>query len=171
MDLALLLLRLVVGLTFVAHGTQKLFGWFGGYGLAGTGGFLEQLGFHPGRRAAWMAGLGEAGGGLLLALGALTPLAAAILIGVMLVAIVSVHLEKGFFNPNGGYEYPLVLSVSALVFSLAGPGRYSVDAALGHEYAGVAWALGSLLVGLVAASLELAARHRPTVTPAESKTA
>src|SRR5215467_11873908 len=84
MDLGLLLLRLVAGLSFAAHGTQKLFGWFGGHGLAGTGGFLEQLGFHPGKRAALMAGLGEAGGGLLLALGALTPLAAAILIGVML---------------------------------------------------------------------------------------
>jgi putative oxidoreductase len=93
MALGLLILRLVVGVTLAAHGAQKLFGWFGGYGLAGTGGFMEQLGFHPGKRAALMAGLAEAAGGLLLALGAATPLAATLIVGVMLVAIATVHLE------------------------------------------------------------------------------
>src|SRR5580765_1363950 len=112
-DLGLLMLRSVVGLTLAAHGTQKLFGWFGGYGLAGTGGFMEQLGFRPGRRAALMAGLSETVGGLLLALGAATPLAAALIVGVMLVATFSVHWTKGFFNHNGGYEYPLVLATAA----------------------------------------------------------
>src|SRR5216117_2865677 len=90
MDTALLIGRLFFGLGIAAHGAQKLFGWFGGYGLAGTGGFLEQLGFHPGKRAAFMAGFAETAGGVLLALGAATPLAATLIVGVMLVAIVTV---------------------------------------------------------------------------------
>src|SRR5215813_8709872 len=98
MDAGLLIGRLVVGTLMAAHGAQKLFGWFGGYGLAGTGRFLEQLGFRPGPRAALMAGLSEAAGGLLLALGAATPLAATLVVGVMLVAVGSVHRPKGFFN-------------------------------------------------------------------------
>src|SRR6266850_2815178 len=146
MDLGLLVLRVVVGLTLAAHGAQKLLGWFGGYGLAGTGGFLEQLGFRPGKRAAFMAGLAETAGGLLLALGAATPLAATVIVAVMLVAIVTAHLSKGFFNHNGGYEYPLVLAVAALSVAFTGPGRISVDAWLGHEYAGIGWGLASLVV-------------------------
>src|SRR5262245_39241893 len=164
MDLGFLVLRLVVGLTFVAHGTQKLFGWFGGYGLAGTGAFLEQLGFRPGKRAALFAGLSEAAGGLLLALGAATPVAAALLIGVMLVAVVSVHLQKGFFVSAGGYEYNLVLATVAFAFSSAGPGRDSLDAFFGQVHAGLVYGLGSLLVGSLGAGLELALRHRaPTI--------
>src|SRR5690348_980300 len=107
MDIGLLLLRLAVGLTLAAHGTQKLFGWFGGYGLDGTGQFLETIGFRPGRRAALKAGLVETGGGLLLALGLLTPLAAALVVSDMFVAAVSVHLKNGFFVTSGGYEYNL----------------------------------------------------------------
>ncbi|HVJ27733.1 MAG TPA: DoxX family protein, partial [Vicinamibacterales bacterium] len=95
MEIGLLLIRAVVGLTMAAHGAQKLFGWFGGYGLEGTGGFLEQLGFRPGRRHAFMAGLVETGGGLFLALGLLTPFAAAAIVAVMLVAAVTVHLKGG----------------------------------------------------------------------------
>src|SRR5262249_21030842 len=149
MDLGLLILRLVVGLRFVAHGTPKLFGWFGGYGIAGTGAYFEQIGFRPGNRAALLAGLGEAGGGALLALGAATPLAAAILVGVMLVAIVSVHLPKGYFIMNGGYEHALLMGVAALTLSFTGPGRFSIDAVAGREVAGVSWGLASLLVGLL----------------------
>jgi len=160
MDLGLLVLRLVVGLTLAAHGAQKLFGWFGGYGLTGTGGFMEQLGFHPGKRAALMAGLSEAAGGLLLALGAATPLATALVIAVMLVATLTVHGPKGFFNHNGGYEYPLVLGSVAWSLALVGPGRVSVDAWLGHPYAGVVWGLASLIVGVAGAALQLASRHR-----------
>ena len=163
MDLGLLVLRLVVGLTLAAHGAQKLFGWFGGYGLSGTGGFMEQLGFRPGKRAAFMAGVSEAAGGLLLALGALTPLAATLIIGVMLVATAAVHIPKGFFNHNGGYEYPLVLATAALSLALAGPGRMSVDAWLGREYTGVAWGLASLVVAGIGATLQLANRHREAV--------
>src|SRR4029453_3947262 len=108
MDLGLLVLRLVVGFTLAAHGAQKLFGWFGGYGLAGTGGFPEQLRFPPRRRAARLAGVAAAAGGLLLAFGAATPLAATLVIGVMLVAIVTAHGSKGFFNHNGASEFSLV---------------------------------------------------------------
>jgi putative oxidoreductase len=171
MDLGLLALRLVVGLTLATHGAQKLFGWFGGYGLAGTGGFLEQLGFRPGKRAALMAGLSETVGGVLLALGAATPLAAALIVGVMLVATVSVHWSKGFFNHNGGYEYPLVLATAAVSTVFTGPGRLSVDAWLGHEFSGVAWALASLTVGVVGGALELSGRHREPVVQADPKTA
>src|SRR5216117_1332974 len=97
MAIGLLILRLAVGLTLAAHGAQKLFGWFGGHGLSGTGQFMEMIGFAHGRRKAFMAGLSETAGGLLLALGLVTPLASALLIAVMLVAIVSVHLKNGFF--------------------------------------------------------------------------
>src|ERR1700681_1622968 len=96
MDIGLLILRLTVGLTLAAHGAQKLLGWFGGPGLDVTGQFLEMIGFVPGRRRALMAGLAETGGGLLLALGLLTPFAAAVVFGVMLVAAFSVHIKKGF---------------------------------------------------------------------------
>ena len=171
MDVGLLLLRVVVGGTLAAHGAQKLFGWFGGHGLAGTGGFLEQLGFHPGKRAALMAGLAETGGGLLLALGAATPLAAAAIVGVMLIAIVTVHLDKGFFNSNGGYELPLVLALGSLALVLTGPGRWSIDALLDRSYAGPGWALASLAVGTLGAAFQLATRHRAPAAQAPSQAA
>ena len=102
MSVGLLILRLVVGLGLAAHGAQKLFGWFGGYGIAGTGQFLEGLGFRPGRLHAVQAGLAELIGGLLLAAGFLTPLGAAALVAVMLVAAVSVHFKGGYFAQSGG---------------------------------------------------------------------
>src|SRR5881397_3947916 len=105
MSIGILILRLVVGVTLAAHGAQKLFGWFGGYGLTGTGQFFEQLGFRPGRLQAALAGGAEFLGGLLLAAGFLTPFASAAVIAVMLVAAVSVHVAKGFFAHTGGYEY------------------------------------------------------------------
>jgi putative oxidoreductase len=101
MDIGLLILRLVAGLTLAAHGAQKLFGWFGGYGLAGTGGFFQSLGFRPGKLHAVAAGLAEFSGGLLLALGLLTPLGALLVLAVMLTAMVSVHGSKGFFMTAG----------------------------------------------------------------------
>src|SRR5258707_11710261 len=127
MDIGLLLLRLTVGLTLAAHGGQKLFGWFGG-GLDVAGEALATLGFHPGRRHALMAGLVETGGGLLLALGFLTPLAAALVFSVMLVAAVSVHVRQGFFVTSGGFEYTLVLGVAGLTAAFTGPGALSLDA-------------------------------------------
>jgi putative oxidoreductase len=131
-DLGLLALRLGVGATLVAHGTQKLFGWFGGHGLAGTAGFFESIGFTPGRANAMLAGAGEAGGGSLLALGLATPAAGAAVAGTMAVAA-SMHKDNGFFAQDGGLEYPAVLALTAGAIALSGPGRLSLDAAFGHR--------------------------------------
>ncbi len=169
MDLGLLVLRLLVGLSLAAHGSQKLFGWFGGYGLSGTGGFMEQLGFRPGRRAALFAGLAETGGGLLLALGAATPLAAAVLIAVMTVAIVSAHWSKGYFAHAGGYELPLLLAVIALSFALTGPGRYSIDALVGLDLSGSGWALVAIVLGLGGAAGQLLSRQLAPAPEAHAK--
>jgi putative oxidoreductase len=158
MDLGLLILRLVIGLTLAAHGTQKLFGWFGGYGIAGTGPFLEQLGFRPGRLHAAFAGIAETAGGLLLAAGLFTPLAAAVLIGVMVVAAVSAHWPKGFFAHNGGFEYTLVLSAGALTVAFTGPGVISLDRSLQIFWSGTSWGLAALLLGVFGGAVELFTR-------------
>jgi len=161
MSLGLLILRLVVGLTMAAHGAQKLFGWFGGYGLQGTGGFLEKLGFFPGRRNALFAGLAEFTGGLLLALGLATPLAATLIVSVMFVAVATVHLKNGYFNSNQGYEYNLTLAVVALGIAIMGAGPISLDAALGIHDAGPVWGLGALLAGVIGGAVQLAGRQAP----------
>ena len=149
MEIGLLLLRLAVGLTLAAHGTQKLFGWFGGPGLSATGQFFTVLGFPPGRRHALMAALGETLNGALLVLGLATPAAAAGVVSLMVVAIVTVHLGKGFFAQNGGYEYPLLLAVAALALAFTGPGSLSIDAVLGLERSEVVWGVAALLAGIV----------------------
>lgn len=159
MDLGLFLLRLTVGLTLAAHGTQKLFGWFGGYGIDGTGQWLESVGFHPGRRHAVLAGVTEIGGGLLLALGAATPLGAAIVASVMVVAAVTAHLKNGFFITAGGYEYNLVLGVAGLVVAFTGPGAWSVDALLGYQTGGTILGAAALVIGAGAAAVQLAGRR------------
>lgn len=130
-DIALLVLRLVLGGVFVAHGAQKLFGSFGGPGIEGTAGFHEQLGIKPAKPMAILAGLAEFVGGMLVIAGFLTPLAALALIVVMIVAIVKVHLKNGFFAASGGYEFNLVLIAVAVALILVGSGAYSIDAALG----------------------------------------
>jgi putative oxidoreductase len=159
MDIGLLLLRLVLGLTMAAHGSQKLFGWFGGYGLTGTGGFMESLGFRPGRVHAAMAGTAEFIGGLLIALGLLTPIGSALLISVMVVAIATVHVPKGFFVTDGGYEYPLLISTVAAALAFAGPGAYSLDAVDGLQLAGWLPGVVAVVAGLVAAGGSLATRR------------
>ena len=159
MEFGLLLLRAVLGLTLAAHGAQKLFGWFGGYGLDGTGGFMESLGFVPGRRNALMAGLTEAGGGLLLALGLLTPVAGALVLSVMIVAGATVHGAKGFFLSNGGYEYTFVLGLAALSIAFTGPGALSLDSALGLELDGLLWGSAALAVGVIGSVVQLASRQ------------
>jgi putative oxidoreductase len=164
MDVGLLILRLVVGLTLAAHGAQKLFGAFGGHGVVGTGGFLESLGFRPGVRHARLAGATEFGAGLLLALGLLTPLAAAGFVGVLFVASVSVHAKNGFFGTSGGFEYPFVLAVAGWVTAFTGAGAYSIDHALGLRLGGIGWGIGSALVGLGMGAFVLGGRH---VEPAE----
>src|SRR6185503_13140242 len=125
MELGLFLLRITVGLTLAAHGAQKLLGWFGGYGIAGTAGWLESVGFRPGRLHAILAGVTEIGGGLLLAIGLATPLGAAIVASVMIVAAAIVHLKNGFFITGGGVEYNVVLGVAALAIAFTGPGALS----------------------------------------------
>ncbi len=158
MEFGLLVIRVALGLTLAAHGAQKLFGWFGGGGLAGTGGFFEAMGFRPGRVMALVAGLGESLGGLGIAFGLLTPFAAALVIAVMAVAIVSVHLEKGFFSSNGGYEFPLLNASVAFGLVFMGAGPLSLDGALGLSLAGPEWAGAALGLGLLGASLPLLAR-------------
>jgi putative oxidoreductase len=159
MDIGILLLRSVVGLTLAAHGAQKLFGWFNGPGLAGAARGLEHLGFHPGRRHAAMAGAVEIIGGLLLALGLFTPIAAAIVLSVMVVAAVSAHVKQGFFITNGGYEYNAVLGIAGLAVAFIGPGRLSADAWLGVVVNGFGWGAAALAVALVGAMVQLAQRQ------------
>ncbi|MFJ3787075.1 DoxX family protein [Kitasatospora sp. NPDC090091] len=132
-DLGLLALRSAVGGVLIAHGTQKLFGWFGGGGLDATAEAMEHMGFHPGRRSALAAGLGEAGGGALLVAGLATPAAGAVVAGTMAGAV-AVHAPAGFFMTSGGYEYPAFLGATGLALGLAGPGRYSLDHWSGHAF-------------------------------------
>ncbi|MGK4583561.1 DoxX family protein [Kitasatospora sp. HPMI-4] len=131
-DLGLLALRAAVGGVLIAHGTQKLFGWFGGGGLEGTAKAMEHMGFVPGRRSAIAAGLGEAGGGALLVAGLATPAAGAVVAGTMAGAI-SVHAPAGFFTTSGGYEYPALLGACGLALGISGAGRLSLDEATGHR--------------------------------------
>ena len=114
-----------------------------------AGQFFEMIGFVPGRRHALMAGLAETGGGLLMALGLLTPFAAAVVFGVMLVAAFSVHIRKGFFITSGGYEYTLVLGVAALTLAFTGPGSLSVDALLRYSDSGAFWGMAAFVVGVL----------------------
>jgi putative oxidoreductase len=165
MDLALFVLRLVVGLLFVGHGAQKLFGIFGGSGLEGTAGFFEQTGLRPGRTHATAAGIAELGGGLLLALGFLTTIGAAALIAVMTAAVIVVHGRKGIWNTEGGFEYNAVLAAVAFALATIGAGSWSVDSAVGIDLSGIGWglaALGAGLLGGIGAVLtgRLEERHR-----------
>jgi putative oxidoreductase len=131
MDVALLVLRLVVGLYLFGHGAQKLFGWFGGYGLAGTEGFITKLRFRPARLWTINAALTETVGGLLLVLGFLNPIGSLLIIAAMATAIFSVHLGKGWFNTGGGPELPITNIAGAIAVGLAGAGRYSLDSWFG----------------------------------------
>jgi len=157
MDTGLLLARVVLGLLMAAHGSQKLFGWFGGYGLAGTGGFFESLGFRPGRLFAGAAGFTETTGGLLLALGLLGPLGPAMIISVMVVAIATVHWAGGVFAQNNGFELPLLYAVGAASIALIGYGAYSIDAVLQLSWSEtVIWAV--LALGVIGGFANLLVR-------------
>ncbi|MDQ6801040.1 MAG: DoxX family protein [Acidobacteriota bacterium] len=149
-----------------AHGSQKLFGWFGGYGIAGTGGFFETIGFRPGKLFATLAGLSEFGGGLLLALGFLGPIGPALVLSVMIVAAVTAHWGKGLFATSGGIEVPLLYASAASGLALTGPGRYSVDALVGLATT-EPLALIALGIGVIGAFANLALRRKnPAVAAA-----
>lgn len=159
MAYGLLVLRVIVGLTLAAHGTQKLFGWWGGHGIRGTGGFFAGLRFRMPVAMAALAGLGESAG-VLFALGIVTPLAALLMASTMVVAVGSVHISKGLFVGNGGYEYNLVLATVAIAVAATGPGRFSLDRAFGWDdnLSGVWWGVGVLVASLVGGALVLALR-------------
>jgi putative oxidoreductase len=162
-DLGLLLARLVFGLLMAAHGAQKLFGWFGGYGLTGTGGFMEQLGFRPGRLFAFAAAFGEVVSGLLLAFGLLGPTGPAVMLSVMIVAAITVHGKGGLFAANNGIELPLLYAAVAVAFAFSGFGRYSIDALLGLS-ASPATVVTFLIASTAGAFMNLALRRQQPAT-------
>jgi putative oxidoreductase len=160
MELGLLIIHGVVGLLFAGHGAQKLFGWFGGAGLDRAARALEAHGLRPGKLWAAAAGAGEFCGGLLLALGLFTPLAAALLVAVGVVAARTVHAGKGLWDAEGGWELVMVLAVVALGLAFNGAGEWSLDAAIGWDVAGFWWGVASALVGLAGGTGVLGMRRR-----------
>ena len=154
MNLGRLILRGVVGPLFVGHGTQKLFGWFDGHGPDATGGFFESIGLRPGKRHATAAGWTEAAGGALLTLGALTPVAQAMITGTMVTAIRKVHAQNGPWVTQNGFEYNLTLIALTAALTETGPGRPSLDSALfGDGLKGKGWAVAALAAGVAGSYL------------------
>ena len=152
MGVGKLVLRATLGGYFFGHGMQKLTGWFGGHGLEGTGEFFEQVGLRPGRESALLAGTAEAGGGSLLALGLFTPAAVSMLTGVMTNAIRHVHWQNGLWNSDGGIELPALILAALAALADSGPGRFSLDEALGIRLRGpvvTALAMGAGAAGAV----------------------
>jgi putative oxidoreductase len=152
-----LLARLFIGAMFIGHGTQKWFGWFGGPGIEGTTGMMGKLGLAPARANAHAASASETLGGVGIALGAFTPLAAASLIGTMITAIRTVHWKNGFWSTGGGYEYNLTIIAALLLIVDGGPGALSLDGAFGIEETGAGVALAALAAGAIGSTVTLAA--------------
>jgi putative oxidoreductase len=165
MNVGLFALRVVVGALFIGHGTQKLFGWFGGHGIEGTGGFMEQLGYRPGKSFAVLGGVAEAGGGALFVLGFLTPFAALAVIAMMINAVFAVHIDNGLWIQDNGYEYPLVVAVAAAALALAGGGSLSVDHILGLNLGGFIGFL-AILLGVIAGGISAGIRQPEPAEPA-----
>lgn len=157
-DLALLSLRLTTGGLMAGHGAQKLFGWFGGHGMEGTSGWLESMGLRPGQQWAAAAGLSEFGGGVLTALGLLEPIGPLGLVGSMSMATAKAHWGKPIWVTSGGAELPLIYTAVASALMLAGPGKYSLDHALGLRLP--RWVVVPGLA-LIAATVALGAQMRP----------
>jgi putative oxidoreductase len=160
-DLGLLILRAVVGLSMAGHGAQKLFGWFGGKGLEGTGTHFEEFGFQPGRPFAAAAGLSEFAGGILLAAGLFTPFGAAAILSAMLVAILSAHIRSKFFAMANGIEYPFLYAAAAISLALTGAGAFSFDAAIGLGFVNDAYVVGGILITSVLGAAVTLALRRP----------
>ena len=168
----LLIARVVLGSLMIAHGGQKLFGWFGGYGIRGTAGFFEQIGFRPGLLFAAAASVGEMTSGLLMALGLLGPIGPALMISVMLVAALSVHWGNGLFAGTNGVEVPLLYATGAFGLALVGPGPFSLDAVLGITPVWTpAITFAALAVGVVGGLANLAFRRRPEAAAPEANRA
>jgi putative oxidoreductase len=155
-----LIARAVIGGLFVGHGTQKLFGWFGGPGIEGASQMMHSLELRPGRRNAMAASAAETAGGALLALGALTPVAGTLISSTMLTAIRKVHAPNGVWNTDGGYEFNLALIAAVTALVECGPGSPSLDRALGIETSGSAWALASLAAGAAGSTLAIQTGRR-----------
>jgi putative oxidoreductase len=149
MEIGLFLIHVTVGSLLAAHGAQKLFGWFGGHGIEGTGGFMEQLNMRPGRHMALAAGASEFFGGALLALGLVTPLAAVLVGSTMLVASLTAHAGKGPFATNGGWELPLTYAIVAIGLAFNGAGQWSLDSAIGLDVAGFWWGFGASVLAVL----------------------
>jgi putative oxidoreductase len=160
MTLGRLIARVAVGGLFAGHGTQKLFGWFGGSGMGGTAETMHKLELRPGRHHAIAAGTAETLGGTLMALGALTPLAGTLITSTMLTAIRKVHFSNGPWNTQGGYEYNVALIATALTLVDCGPGAPSIDRALGIEAKGNWWTLATLAAGAAGSTLAIEAGRR-----------
>jgi putative oxidoreductase len=169
MALGRLLLRLAIGGTFFVHGTQKLFGWFGGYGPDGTGQFFESLGLRPGRRNAVAAGATEAGGGMLVALGLATPLAAGGLSAVMITALRTAVWNEGIKPATG--EHEVLLAVGALALTETGPGAPSLDSAFGLERSGPGWTLAALAAGAAGSAMAVSMGQRQPAPAAAAEPA
>jgi putative oxidoreductase len=164
-SIGVLILRVVIGLVMAAHGAQKLFGWFGGYGLRGTGSFFEQLGFRPGTAFAAAASVSEVASGILVAIGFLGPIGPALMLSVMIVAGVTVHLKHGLFAGKNGIELPLLYAAGAFGLALTGYGEYSLDAALGFAgrwAASFTWIV--LALGIAGGFVNLALRRPPAIS-------
>ena len=159
MDLGRLLVRLTVGGTFFVHGTQKLFGWFGGSGPDATGEFFESVGLRPGRRNAIAAGSTETGCGILIALGLATPVAAAGLSAIMITALRTAVWNEGFKPATG--EHEVLLAVAALALTDSGPGAPSLDAALDLEHSGPGWMLAALGAGAAGSAMAISMGRQP----------
>ncbi len=164
-DLGLLVLRAVSGLIFAAHGAQKAFGWWNGPGYAGWTSALQRMAIRPGPWWAVISIGAELVGGLLLALGFLTPLAAAALLGQSIVIVFAVHWSNGFWNGNRGWEYPITLAAGVVAIAAIGPGAIALDATLGLTFSGpvrMAAAVVGVLGGLLAVAIRRFAPPSPT---------
>lgn len=169
-DIARLVLRVGVGGVMAAHGTQKLFGWFGGGGVAGTAGYLESAGFRPARLNAMVAGVTETAGGVLLAAGLATPSTGAAVASTMAVAAAT-HAPKGFFAMKGGYEYPAVLGLASATLALAGAGKLSLDELLDQRLGGGRLAFVSGVVAAGATAVVLRRRRAALAEEAQASAA
>ena len=162
-DVGILIVRLAVGLTFAAHGAQKVFGWWAGPGFAGWTGAITRMGLRPAPLWAALSAGVELVGGVLLVLGLLTPIASALVVAQCVYIVFRVHLPRGFWSKNGGIEFPLQLLAGALLIAASGPGAIAIDPAVGLDV-GVSWRVAFLVVALIGA-LAAMAIARPVPQP------